>query len=58
MDAAADFFGEANVPRQAITMGVRTILQVLGRARTFCLGQTNLIPDHMPLKEQGPEFGA
>jgi len=25
-DAAADFFGEANVPRQAITMGVATIL--------------------------------
>jgi glucosamine-6-phosphate deaminase len=26
-DAAADFFGEANVPRQAITMGVATILE-------------------------------
>lgn len=26
MDAAADFFGEENVPRQAITMGVGTIL--------------------------------
>ncbi len=26
MDAASDFFGEANVPRQAITMGVGTIL--------------------------------
>ena len=26
MDAAADFFGESNVPRQAITMGVGTIL--------------------------------
>ncbi len=26
-DAAADFFGEANVPRQAITMGVGTILK-------------------------------
>jgi len=25
-DAAADFFGEANVPREAITMGVATIL--------------------------------
>lgn len=27
MDAAADFFGEPNVPRQAITMGVGTILE-------------------------------
>jgi len=27
MDAAADFFGEANVPRRAITMGVGTILK-------------------------------
>src|SRR5206468_12717118 len=27
MDAAADFFGEDNVPREAITMGVATILQ-------------------------------
>jgi len=27
MDAAADFFGEQNVPRQAITMGVGTILE-------------------------------
>ncbi len=26
-DAAADFFGEENVPREAITMGVATILQ-------------------------------
>jgi glucosamine-6-phosphate deaminase len=26
MDAASDFFGEANVPRKAITMGVGTIL--------------------------------
>src|SRR5207247_9458320 len=26
-DAAADFFGEDNVPREAITMGVATILQ-------------------------------
>jgi len=26
-DAAADFFGEKNVPRQAITMGVATILE-------------------------------
>lgn len=27
MDAASDFFGERNVPRQAITMGVGTILE-------------------------------
>lgn len=27
MDAASDFFGEANVPRRAITMGVGTILE-------------------------------
>lgn len=27
MDAASDFFGEANVPRKAITMGVGTILE-------------------------------
>jgi glucosamine-6-phosphate deaminase len=27
-DAAADFFGEDNVPREAITMGVATILEV------------------------------
>lgn len=27
MDAAADFFGESNVPRRAITMGVGTILE-------------------------------
>src|ERR687889_278265 len=26
MDASADFFGEENVPREAITMGVATIL--------------------------------
>ena len=26
MDAASDFFGESNVPRRAITMGVATIL--------------------------------
>jgi glucosamine-6-phosphate deaminase len=26
-DAAADFFGEANVPREAVTMGVATILE-------------------------------
>ena len=32
-DAAADFFGEQNVPRQAITMGVATILE----AREICL---------------------
>lgn len=28
MDAASDFFGEENVPRKAITMGVGTILKV------------------------------
>jgi glucosamine-6-phosphate deaminase len=27
-DAAADFFGEENVPYQAITMGVETVLKV------------------------------
>jgi glucosamine-6-phosphate deaminase len=27
MDAASDFFGERNVPRQAVTMGVGTILE-------------------------------
>ena len=27
MDAASDFFGESNVPRRAITMGVGTILR-------------------------------
>jgi glucosamine-6-phosphate deaminase len=32
-DAAADFFGEQNVPRQAITIGVATILD----AREICL---------------------
>jgi glucosamine-6-phosphate deaminase len=32
-DAAADFFGEDNVPREAITMGVATILE----AREICL---------------------
>ncbi len=26
-DASADFFGEANVPREAVTMGIATILQ-------------------------------
>lgn len=26
-DAASDFFGEAHVPRKAITMGIRTIMQ-------------------------------
>ena len=26
-DAAADFFGEANVPREAVTMGIATIMQ-------------------------------
>ena len=26
-DAAADFFGEENVPREAVTMGVATILE-------------------------------
>jgi len=33
MDAAADFFGEEHVPRQAITMGIATILA----AREICL---------------------
>jgi glucosamine-6-phosphate deaminase len=33
MDAASDFFGEENVPRQAITMGIATILA----AREICL---------------------
>ena len=28
IDAASDFFGEHNVPRRAITMGVATILKV------------------------------
>ncbi|MES2304525.1 MAG: glucosamine-6-phosphate deaminase [Gemmatimonadota bacterium] len=32
-DAAADFFGEQNVPREAITMGVASILE----AREICL---------------------
>jgi len=32
-DASADFFGEQNVPRQAITMGIATILA----ARSICL---------------------
>ena len=32
-DASADFFGEQNVPRQAITMGIATILD----ARSICL---------------------
>lgn len=32
-DAAADFFGEENVPREAMTMGVATILE----AREICL---------------------
>jgi glucosamine-6-phosphate deaminase len=32
-DASADFFGEQNVPRQAITMGIATILG----ARSICL---------------------
>ena len=27
MDAAADFFGEENVPREAVTMGIATILE-------------------------------
>ena len=44
MDAASDFFGEANVPRKAITMGVETILS----ARTVVLmawgeGKANVI---------------
>lgn len=29
VDAAADFFGEAHVPRRAITMGVGTIMEVI-----------------------------
>lgn len=33
LDAASDFFGEENVPRQAITMGVGTIMA----ARSVCL---------------------
>jgi len=33
MDAASDFFGEENVPREAITMGVGSIMA----ARTVCL---------------------
>ena len=33
LDAAGDFFGENNVPREAITMGIGTILA----ARTICL---------------------
>ncbi|GMV96274.1 MAG: glucosamine-6-phosphate deaminase [Phycisphaerae bacterium] len=33
-DAAADFFGEANVPRRAITMGVGTILKA---HRVICM---------------------
>jgi glucosamine-6-phosphate deaminase len=33
MDAAADFFGEENVPQEALTMGVATILE----AREICL---------------------
>ena len=33
LDAASDFFGEENVPAQAITMGVGTIMA----ARTICL---------------------
>ena len=33
IDAASDFFGERNVPRRAITMGVGTILD----ARQICL---------------------
>ena len=28
IDAASDFFGETHVPRRAITMGIRTIMQV------------------------------
>lgn len=32
-DASTDFFGEQNVPRQAITMGIATILE----ARSICL---------------------
>jgi glucosamine-6-phosphate deaminase len=33
-DAAADFFGEGNVPRRAITMGIGTILK---SARVICM---------------------
>lgn len=33
MDAASDFFGEENVPKQAISMGIRSILS----ARSICL---------------------
>lgn len=38
LDAASDFFGEAHVPRRALTMGVATIMQVAGPAggRTRC----------------------
>ena len=30
-DAASDFFGETHVPKRAITMGIRTILQACAR---------------------------
>src|SRR5690606_4730616 len=33
-DAAADFFGESNVPRRAITMGIGTILKT---ERVICM---------------------
>lgn len=36
VDAASDFFGEVNVPRRAITMGVGTILKVVGVAPGVC----------------------
>jgi glucosamine-6-phosphate deaminase len=42
-DAAADFFGEENVPRQAITMGVATILE----ARAICLLATGEHKSHI-----------
>ncbi|HSW47155.1 MAG TPA: glucosamine-6-phosphate deaminase [Phycisphaerae bacterium] len=38
MDAASDFFGEGNVPRQAITMGVGTILEA-GRVLLMAFGE-------------------
>jgi glucosamine-6-phosphate deaminase len=30
VDAASDFFGERNVPRRAVTMGVATIMRASG----------------------------
>lgn len=40
-DAAADFFGERNVPRQAITMGVATILKARLRFGVMTLSARN-----------------